>query len=345
MASVSESRGHPRADSSFVCEECAAASTKLGSLNTALEDGHHTCLEALLKSGAVNDMGWLDEALMEAFLYEESECMEVLIAAGANVNHQDVEGTTALIHAALDGNNEIVEFLLKSGAEVNTKNKKGWTALFLAATQDHDECVKTLIHAGADLNCKDWGYTALTMAVHSGCGKSMKVLISAGVDVNLQDKAGLTALMIESGRSGRDTCKYARALIKAGADINLRDNGGSTALIKAVLKGNDNTVKILVQKGADVNLRNNNGITALMVAKGLGHEECVKILTQLKSYPKTLRLEHLCRISIRKHLLQTSKMNLFDAVPKLGIPHLSEFLLFSDIFHEDEIKDEDVPSS
>ena len=105
--------------------------------------------------------------------------------------------------------------------------------------------------------------------------------------------------------------------------------------------GYDKTVEILVRAGANVNLQNNKGVTALMVATTLGHDECVKVLTQAKSYPKKIRLEHLCRISIRKHLLQTSGMSLFDAVPKLGLEHLSEFLLFSEIFDEDEDVDDD----
>ena len=50
-----------------------------------------------------------------------------------------------------------------------------------------------------------------------------------------------------------------------------------------------------------------------------------------------LRLSHLCRASIRKHLLQMSNMNLFARVPKLGLPKpLQNYVVFSEILDEDE---------
>ena len=186
------------------------------------------------------------------------------------------------------------------------------------------------------------------MAACSGCGKSMKVLISAGADVNLKSIIGVKTLKVEAATVDHRTCKYISA--KAGADVNLRcSQYGNRALMKAALLGYDKTVEMLVRAGAIVNLRNNKGVTALMVTRKLGHHKCVKVLTQAESYPKKIRLEHLCRIAIRKHLLQTSGMSLFDAVPKLGLEHLSEFLLFSEIFDEDvdddEAEDKEVPSS
>lgn len=55
--------------------------------------------------------------------------LELLIAKGANVNHKDVYGFTALHLAALDGLAQCVEMLIFYGADVTTKSKKGTTAL------------------------------------------------------------------------------------------------------------------------------------------------------------------------------------------------------------------------
>ena len=55
---------------------------------------------------------------------------------------------------------------------------------------------------------------------------------------------------------------------------------------------------------ADVNLQDHKGYTALMKAARGGHEKCVDFLAEAESIPKDLRLQHLCRDAIRKHLRQ-----------------------------------------
>lgn len=55
--------------------------------------------------------------------------LELLISKGANVNHKDIYGFTALHLAALDGLAQCVEMLIFYGADVTTKSKKGTTAL------------------------------------------------------------------------------------------------------------------------------------------------------------------------------------------------------------------------
>lgn len=55
--------------------------------------------------------------------------LELLISKGANVNHKDIFGFTALHLAALDGLAQSVELLIFYGADVTTKSKKGTTAL------------------------------------------------------------------------------------------------------------------------------------------------------------------------------------------------------------------------
>ena len=195
MASMSTSRRHPRADSSFVCEECAVASTKLGSLNTALEDGHHTCLEALLKEGAVKDKGWVDEALIKAVLSEQSKCVEVLIVAGADVNHQDEERRTVLIYAALIGEEKTIGILIAAKADVNHEDIEHCTALIHAVVKGDIKSTELLIDAGADVNHQDEdGMTALIRAALGGHNEIVEFLLKSGAQVNFKAKDGMIAL-------------------------------------------------------------------------------------------------------------------------------------------------------
>jgi ankyrin repeat protein len=59
------------------------------------------------------------EDLIMAALGGEDDRVGQLIAAGADVNHADGNGWTALIAAAMRGSAGVVERLLAAGADVN----------------------------------------------------------------------------------------------------------------------------------------------------------------------------------------------------------------------------------
>jgi cytohesin len=94
------------------------------------------------------------------------EIVELLIAAGADVNVKDGQGGLTPLHTAIgNGNKEIVELLIANGADVNAgRSDGGWTPLHKAAGgagarhkqphQQHKEIVQMLIAAGADVNAK-----------------------------------------------------------------------------------------------------------------------------------------------------------------------------------------------
>lgn len=80
------------------------------------------------------------------------------IKAGADVNVKEKEGgRTALIQAAEDGNTECVKLLLVAGADVNAKDEDGFTPLVCAAKEGYTEIVKALVTAGVDINMKKGG--------------------------------------------------------------------------------------------------------------------------------------------------------------------------------------------
>jgi ankyrin repeat protein len=79
------------------------------------------------------------------------EMARALIELGANVNHVDKHGMTPLLYAAnMDfGDTELIETLIKAGADLKAKNKDGLTALALAKKYNHFQICKVLQQAGA----------------------------------------------------------------------------------------------------------------------------------------------------------------------------------------------------
>jgi uncharacterized protein len=62
--------------------------------------------------------------------------VELLCAAGADVDHQNQEGVSALMLAAAAGYTRIVRHLVARGARVGLSTQHGWTAVDLAKTQE-----------------------------------------------------------------------------------------------------------------------------------------------------------------------------------------------------------------
>lgn len=81
-----------------------------------------------------------------------------LLASGADINHQDNKGKTALHRAARSGFLETMKILIDEGAKIDHPDVKGETALFepvrssIKNKMDREDAFKLLIQNGADLN-------------------------------------------------------------------------------------------------------------------------------------------------------------------------------------------------
>ncbi len=96
-------------------------------------------IEFLLKKGAdANEKGQYGQPAIvlavqsaESMQYDISEknkkTVDILLQNGANINAQDSDGNTCLIHAAQDGNYAMVQYLLKKGANPGIQNNNGYT--------------------------------------------------------------------------------------------------------------------------------------------------------------------------------------------------------------------------
>lgn len=114
-------------------------------------------------------------------------------------------GISALERAARNGHDEIVNVLVAAGADVNIRRWNGQTPLHAAAENGHEACVRSLIAAGAELDATDDNLdTALHVAAVGftlygdwhGKLKLARLLISHGASAEEENMFGLTPLQV-----------------------------------------------------------------------------------------------------------------------------------------------------
>ena len=145
----------------------------------------------------------------------------------------------------------------------------------------------------------------------------MKLLIEAGAD---RWGHRLICKTIQEERNYEETKKRVVILLHVGASVNIGPGNALTSWLKQ-------HALISWLKRQD---ENEEELALLLYAAGerLNKEEIREVPDYLE-LPEEMTLRHLCRESIRKHLLQISKMNLLVRVPKLGLPSkMTRYLLY-----------------
>jgi ankyrin repeat protein len=248
-------------------------------LMQASKDGNIAVAKFLLKylpKDRVDVMVNGQTSLMVASAWGQIKIIDLLLAAGADVNAQGFFGTPltlALRISTYPGSpeyeenavNAVVERLLKvPSINLNEKNDNGDTALQLVIGVYGDAAyslAKQLIASGAEVNTKNLsGETPLMDAVSGDSILIIDLLFFAGADPNIQSNNGNTALMIAARSGAKD---MVQALLNAKADLNKKNNDGLTALYIAWTHDNFDVVEQLLRAGADPNIEDNLGYSFL----------------------------------------------------------------------------------
>ncbi|OGN65848.1 MAG: hypothetical protein A2888_03340 [Chlamydiae bacterium RIFCSPLOWO2_01_FULL_28_7] len=77
------------------------------------------------------------------------DAIKILLNLGAQIDHVDNDGITALMTAAQMGHLNVVEFLVQNGTQIDHADNIGWTALMAAANNNHPNVVEFLVQNGA----------------------------------------------------------------------------------------------------------------------------------------------------------------------------------------------------
>jgi ankyrin repeat protein len=110
----------------------------------------------LLKKGANPNIERPDGGNTPIFLAGNSNITDLLIQYGANVDHKNNRGDTALSENAYLGLTSRIKLLVSRGADVNTKDNDGKTPLMKAAASSlNKDTIILLLKLGADPDVKD----------------------------------------------------------------------------------------------------------------------------------------------------------------------------------------------
>ena len=240
----------------------------------------------------------LGSPVADAMEGQDAAAVRALLAAGAEVNAMQPDGTTALHWAAYHNDTPTAELLVQEGADVNARNRYGTSPLSLACTNGNGRLVKLLLDAGAEPNAAlDGGETVLMTAARTGDLESVEALLAAGADVNATERNSQTALMWAAAEGH---APVAEALIGAGADFSATLDSGFNAMFFAVREGSIDVVRTLLRAGVDPNepLHRrarpkyqfaNSGMSPLLMAIENGHFELAVELLEAGADPNDER--------------------------------------------------------
>ncbi len=298
------------------------------------------------------------------------DMVKLLLAHGADVNIADVICKETPLHqAARHGHTRVVCELIKSGAWVNVQNEEDDTPLLLALQQPQGErntqhVVQALLQAGADPNMVGaHGRSPLQQVDEDYEDFFVYRLIKAGADVNKADENGMTPLVTLGWN-----LQAQLMLIEAGADVNRLDNWGwsplanlldlsrpvSHALLDAgarivptrglpykvfhtPLLHNIRLLKLVLK--CEVDVRDDPHLSPLAVkpdpelqqwALAAGASSDDWEVSNLFQLPADDSLLGICRSTIRRHLMDIGRVNLFHRVKELPLPPATQkYLVYS----------------
>ncbi|MGZ8222387.1 MAG: ankyrin repeat domain-containing protein [Methylobacter sp.] len=117
----------------------------------ASRQGRSDVLRFLIEQNAALDVTdqYGNNALWAACYADNSDCIDTLIQAGVDIDHQNsASGATALIFAASSGRENVVVQLLAAGADPALKTQDDFTALDLASTRKILKQLSKLVKPG-----------------------------------------------------------------------------------------------------------------------------------------------------------------------------------------------------
>jgi ankyrin repeat domain-containing protein 50 len=152
---------------------------------------------------------------------------------------------SALAAAVEGGHVDIVDLLLAAGVDVNLQDRLGRTPLHGCALYNRYAIAQKLIDAHADIDRPDqWGKSALSMAQSYGRRALVVLFLEYGAKIDEQEQ-NVQTLLFQAAYLGNE--KVVKRLLGMGADAQRKDGEGLTPLGLARLGGHEETAALLLE--------------------------------------------------------------------------------------------------
>ncbi|CAG5084194.1 Oidioi.mRNA.OKI2018_I69.PAR.g10575.t1.cds [Oikopleura dioica] len=279
--------------------------------------GNLELLEYLIKDHShlinkLNRYGWTP--LMQACHQGHYDCVQLLLAHGANVNATTPLGNNALAVATGSGFEKIIETLIAADVFIDRDELTSSIVnpLHLAVLQSRDDIVKVLLRQGINGNVRNkfTQWTPLMTAAVSGEICTARLLFKNEIDgektntngqnaasiarkcknselagfidrktlQNLSNSQEIKETIISAVKKG-DELAVKKLLLDDASLANSQSKDAATPLMYASMFGFINLVEILLENGADIDAKDyENGWTALMQATYYGQAQIAKYL-------------------------------------------------------------------
>jgi ankyrin repeat protein len=213
------------------------------------------------------------DVLKKACEMNHKEEFDKAIAKITDINFQDKDGKTILMHAISNGFYYGVDKLLARGADVNLLDNKGANALIYCAELPHIKYIKIIAEMTADLNHKAAGYGNVD-ALHLLIPNGNKVLFASELNGELNGTSDQSSLLItdenytiKNGWTGDIIIGNCTLTIESDVSLGVTSNNSSSY---------EKTLRItefLISRGMNINSQNDQGLTPFFLAcdQGLSH--------------------------------------------------------------------------
>ena len=231
------------------------------------------------------------------------DMVDVLLAAGANLEQKNGFGYSSLVWAMMSSRSDIVDRLLQAGASPATPAVENYSALHFAVRWQQAELAARLISHGAPVNMiNDHNVSPLLEAVMKKDVSLIKLLLSHGA--RLSSGGGESGYLVTAiGYMGKEVVLE---LVKAGIDPDgdfVAPGNRKTPLTSLVrtapsdepvgsegYKEWENKIlelaQLLLNAGADPDLPGFDGLTPFCAALSAGRPEVISLLVEHGAVPR-----------------------------------------------------------